>query len=92
MSQSDTGYDVWGVVASVLSLLVFIPYFLRNLPFRKARVFEDTLADTRCMLYGYIEDGCLDKVFILKITLQLSTCVSSSHRIPVHSHRCIQRA
>ena len=91
MSQSNTGYDVWGVVASVLSLLVYIPSFFRNLPIRKARVFEDTLADTRCVLYGYIEDGCLDDVFILKATLQLSTCVSSSHRIPVLAHRHIQR-
>ena len=73
MSQSDTGYDVWGVVASVLSLLVFIPGFFNHLPAREAEYFDDALADTRCVLYGYIEDGCLDSSFNLKVTLQLST-------------------
>ncbi|EPT02526.1 hypothetical protein FOMPIDRAFT_1047877 [Fomitopsis schrenkii] len=71
MSQSNTGYDVWGVVASVLSLLILIPALINNLPINQARLFDSTLADTRCELCMYIEGGCLDGAFISKVTLQL---------------------
>ncbi|EPT02529.1 hypothetical protein FOMPIDRAFT_110321 [Fomitopsis schrenkii] len=71
MSQSNTGYDVWGVVASVLSLLILIPALINNLPINQARLFDSMLADTRCELCMYIEDGCLESAFISRVTLQL---------------------
>ena len=73
MSQSNAGYDVWGVVASVLSLLVFVPGFFNHLPYQEAEFFDSALADTRCVLYGYIEDGCLESAFSSQVNLQLST-------------------
>ena len=77
MSQSDTGYNVWGVIASVLSLLTFISVIANNLPAAQARIFDSTLADTRCVLYGYVEAGCLDDILITQAMLQLSRYASA---------------
>lgn len=75
MSQSNAGYNVWGVVASVLSHLAFISVIAKSLPIRQARVFDGTLADTQRILYSYVEDGYLDAIFISQADLRLSRYV-----------------
>ena len=72
MSQSDTGYNVWGVIASILSLLAFISAIVNGVPIVQARIFDSTLVDTQCVLYGFVEDGCLDDIFIAQAICQLS--------------------
>lgn len=62
--MSDLGYNVWGVVASVLGTLGLIPVLYdlmkRRMPTERLRRLEADLKTTEDMLNNGVEEGLLD--------------------------------
>ncbi len=60
-----TGFDIWGVVASVVGLLSFFQFvaaLIRSrLPRKCLRTFDDTLEETEGLLQSVEEEGLFDE-------------------------------